>query len=85
MAALIDSLAYVVAQSTDMDKWRHYGEQVLGMQFVQGGLKMDERDFRIALVAGEQDRYFASGWTVADQAALDKVVKALKGAGVEVE
>lgn len=87
--AMIDALAYVVAESTDLEQWRRYGEQVLGMatrEAPDGGLylKMDDRDFRIAVVAGEEDRYYASGWAVADQAAFDAAVTALRDAGVEV-
>ena len=87
--AKIDALAYVVAQSTDLDKWKHYGEQVLGMSTSaapDGGLylKMDERDYRIAIIPGDEDRYYASGWEVADQARFDAALDALKQAGVEV-
>ena len=87
MAAKIDALGYVVAQSTDIAKWKHYGEQVLGMSTsdAPGGglyLKMDERDFRIAVVPGDEDRYLASGWECADEARFNAACDALKGAGV---
>ncbi len=88
--AKIDSLGYILALSTDIEKWRHYGEQVLGMSTsaAPGGglyLKMDERSHRIAVLPGAEDRYFASGWEVADQAGFDAAVDALKGAGIDVE
>ncbi len=88
--AKIDSLGYVVALSTDIEKWKHYGEQVLGMSTsaAPGGglyLKMDERSHRIAILPGDEDRYFASGWEVADQAGFDTAIAALKEAGVAVE
>ncbi len=87
--AKIDALAYIVAQSTDVAKWKHYAEQVLGMSTSEapgGGLylKMDERDYRIAVLPGSEDRYHASGWQVADQAGFDAAVGALKNAGVDV-
>lgn len=87
--AKIDSLGYVVAQSTDLDKWKHYGEQVLGMSTSEapgGGLylKMDERDARIIVIPGDEDRYFASGFEVTSQERFDAAVAALQGAGVEV-
>ena len=77
--AKIDALAYIVAQSTDVAKWKHYAEQVLGMSTSEapgGGLylKMDERDYRIAVLPGSEDRYHASGWQVADQAGFDAAV-----------
>ncbi|MGB1581546.1 MAG: VOC family protein, partial [Nevskiales bacterium] len=86
--AKIDALGYVVAQSTDLGQWVHYGEQVLGMSTQAVGdalyLKMDERDYRILVIPGDEDRYYASGWEVTDQGRFDAAVAALKEAGVEV-
>ncbi len=78
----IESLAYVVAECREPTRWRSFGEQVIGMQAADaddGGLylKMDERDFRIAVVAGTQDRYLASGWEVADEAAFNVALRTL--------
>jgi len=83
----IDALAYVVAQSTDVSKWKHFGEEVLGVatsEAPEGGLylKLDERKYRIAIVKGAEDRYLASGWEVANETAFDAVAAALKKAGV---
>ena len=88
--AQIQSLAYVVAQSTDIEQWRSYGEQVLGMATAPAPgdglyLKMDERAFRFLILPGDEDRYLASGWEVADQAAFDAVRQALEAAGVTPE
>ncbi|HUP92332.1 MAG TPA: VOC family protein [Solimonas sp.] len=85
----IQALAYVVAESTDVSKWKQFAETVLGMQTSPapgGGLyvKMDERNFRIAIVSGGQDRYHASGWELADRNAFDQTVSTLQKAGVEV-
>ncbi|WP_028080193.1 VOC family protein [Solimonas soli] len=84
----IEALAYIVAETTDIAKWQHFGERVLGMQAVPTadglGLKMDGRDFRIAVVRGAADRYVASGWQLADRAAFDATVAALQKAGVAV-
>jgi 3,4-dihydroxy-9,10-secoandrosta-1,3,5(10)-triene-9,17-dione 4,5-dioxygenase len=85
--AKLQALAYVVVESTDVSKWKQFAEQVLGMATSpapDGGLylKMDERNFRIAAVKGAQDRYFASGWEVADRKAFDETIAALKKAGV---
>jgi 3,4-dihydroxy-9,10-secoandrosta-1,3,5(10)-triene-9,17-dione 4,5-dioxygenase len=85
----IQALGYVVAESTDVSKWKSYAEQVLGMATAaapDGGLylKMDERRFRIAVVPGGADRYLASGWEVADRAAFDAVVAAVKASGAAV-
>lgn len=80
------SLAYIVAESSDLSKWQHYGEQMLGMQTHGNAeslhLKMDERDHRIAVVKGTQDRYLASGWEMANDADFDAAISALANAGV---
>lgn len=85
----IDALAYVVAESTDVSRWKHFGEQMLGVATTEGPdgglyLKMDERRFRIAVIKGEQDRYHASGWEVRDETAFAAAVAALRKAGVGV-
>ena len=85
----IQALAYVVAQSTDIGKWQQYAEQMLGAATAAapgGGLyvKLDERAYRTAVVPGGEDRYLASGWEVADEAAFKAVIAALQEAGVTV-
>jgi 3,4-dihydroxy-9,10-secoandrosta-1,3,5(10)-triene-9,17-dione 4,5-dioxygenase len=87
--AKIQALAYVVAESTDLAKWKHYAEQTLGAVGVEtpSGLsvKVDDRDYRIAVVKGEADRYVASGWEVLNEKDFAKTVAALQQAGVAVE
>jgi 3,4-dihydroxy-9,10-secoandrosta-1,3,5(10)-triene-9,17-dione 4,5-dioxygenase len=87
--ARIQALGYVVAESADVAKWQRYGEQVLGMAATPGPdgglyLKMDEQAFRIAIVKGAADRYFASGWDLGSERDFDETVLALKRAGVDV-
>lgn len=84
----VQALGYVVAESTDVAKWKGYAEQVLGMSTsaaANGGLylKMDEHEFRIAIVPGHHDRYFASGWDVASERDFDHLVTKIRQAGVE--
>ena len=84
----VRALGYIVVQSADVDTWRGYAENVLGMQAqdaTDGALyvKMDERDFRYLIVPGDADRYFASGWELADAAAFDDAIRAIEAAGVE--
>ena len=86
----ISGLAYVVAETSDLPKWKGYAEGVLGMMTAaspDGGLyvKMDERQFRIAVRTGKRDAYVASGWEVRDQAAFEAAVAALEQAGVALE
>lgn len=84
----IRGLAYVVAETTDLAKWKNYAENVLGMMTVaapDGGLyvRMDERQFRFAIQAGQRNAYVASGWEVANQQAFDAAVQTLRDAKVE--
>lgn len=90
MASRIQSLAYLVAQSTDVAKWSDFGQQMLGMETApapDGGLylKMDERPFRMHIVKGAEDRYLLSGWECANAADFAAVCADLKAAGVAVE
>lgn len=83
----IRGLAYVVAESTDMARWKTYAEGVLGMMTApapDGGLyaRMDERQFRFAVQPGARDAYVASGWEVAGQAAFDDALRVLRDAKV---
>ena len=83
----IRGLAYVVAESTDLVRWKNYAEGVLGMMTApspDGGLhvRMDERQFRFAVQPGQRDAYVASGWEVAGQAAFDAALNVLREAGV---
>lgn len=86
----ISALAYVVAETSDIGKWKAYAEGVLGMMTApsaDGGLqvKMDERQFRIAVRPGPRDAYVASGWEVRSQAAFEAGVATLEAAGVNLE
>jgi 3,4-dihydroxy-9,10-secoandrosta-1,3,5(10)-triene-9,17-dione 4,5-dioxygenase len=85
----ITELGYVVVGATELEKWRRYGEDVLGMAAVDGPagalyLKMDSRDFRFLIQEGERDELFASGWGVADLGSFNAVRTRLETAGVAV-
>lgn len=85
----IRGLGYIVVEATDPSAWRRYGEQVLGMMAEDGPdgalyLKMDERAYRFAILPGQRDRYFASGWEVADAGAFEQAMQGLKKHEVQV-
>lgn len=87
---LIQALSYVVAESTSVARWKSYGEQVLGAatsDAADGGLylKLDERRFRLAVVAGSEDRYQASGWECANASDFAAAVAAIEQAGIKTE
>ena len=87
----IASLGYLRIESADAGGWREFGVKMLGMVEGRGPdpgvvyLRMDDFPARLVIVAGERDRLLASGWEVADEAALDRVGRALDAAGVAVK
>ncbi|HLG89459.1 MAG TPA: VOC family protein [Alphaproteobacteria bacterium] len=86
----IRELGYVVIGSPDLGKWRDYGTKVLGMAAVDGPdgvlyLKMDERDFRLAIQKSDRDQLFASGWAAADEASFHAIRARIEKSGTGVE
>lgn len=86
----ISELGYVLVGSPDLDKWRHYGTEVLGMAASDGPdgvlyLKMDERDFRFAVQKSDRDQLFASGWGASDEQSFRAIRTAVEKAGVGIE
>ena len=84
----IQALSYIVAEATDVSKWKEYGENVLGTATApapEGGLylKLDERAFRITVIPGTENRYFASGWEAVSEQAFRETVTALEKAGAK--
>lgn len=85
----IRSLAYVVIDTADVEAWRSYGENVLGMQAFDHGdgirLRMDERPFRFLIRKAAADQFHAAGLVYPDKAAFEKGIAGLRDAGVAVE
>lgn len=86
----IRGLAYVVVNTTDVPRWKGYGEDVLGMMSepAKGAglyLKMDERPFRFLVLESGTDDYAASGWEVLNDLEFRRAVAELGQAGAEPE
>jgi len=86
----ISALSYIVAETRDLGKWQDYAENVLGMMASTAStgdlyLKMDERQFRIAVQRGERDAYVATGWEVPNPDAFKRVLARLEQAGIGYE
>ncbi|HEU5391757.1 MAG TPA: VOC family protein [Streptosporangiaceae bacterium] len=85
---MISSLGYLRFESADVAAWREFGVKVLGMTEGRGPekdavyLRMDEMPARLVIVPGSAERLLATGWEVADAAALAAVGRALADAGV---
>ncbi|MEV6302337.1 iron-dependent extradiol dioxygenase HsaC [Actinoplanes sp. NPDC051861] len=85
--SLIRSLGYLRVESTDLPAWSDFGTKVLGMTLGRGDstslyLRMDDLPARIVVVPSSRDRLFASGWEVADPAALARLTGVLEDNGV---
>jgi 3,4-dihydroxy-9,10-secoandrosta-1,3,5(10)-triene-9,17-dione 4,5-dioxygenase len=87
----VQRLGYLVVESTNLDGWQQFATETLGMAVGRRSndqtlyLRMDDQPFRVAVVAGAEDRLQYSGWQVANQAALERIADELAGAGVDVE
>ena len=85
----IRALGYIVVEATDIDEWRRYGTEILGLAISPGTesdrlhLKMDDQPYRLAVVSGDKDRLLCSGWQVPDSSALDQAVAELTSVGIE--
>jgi len=85
----ITELGYVVVGAPELQKWRDYSVNVLGMAAVDGPdgalyLKMDSRDFRFLIQKGDKDELYASGWGVADLDSFNGVRARIEAAKVAV-
>ena len=88
---MIRSLGYLRIESADIAAWREFGTKILGLTEGRGPeagvlyLRMDDFPARLVIVPGERERLLASGWEVADAAALAAARSALVAAGVPVK
>ena len=88
---MIRSLGYLRIESADVTAWREFGVRVLGLAEGRGPsdgalyLRMDDFPARLVIVPGARDRLLATGWEVADVAALAAVRRSLAEAGVAVQ
>lgn len=85
----INQLAYAVVESTDVEKWRHFGTQVIGLAELPAEdgaiyLKADGRHYRILVIPGTRDGLYASGWETTSQEQFVDVRETVAGAGVEI-
>jgi 3,4-dihydroxy-9,10-secoandrosta-1,3,5(10)-triene-9,17-dione 4,5-dioxygenase len=84
-------LGYIVVETADVEAWRSFGTQGLGLMEMPSGpdgtlyLKMDEHPFRIAVVPSSVERLACSGWELADDRQFRAIVAELRAAGHDVQ
>lgn len=88
----ICALGYILIEATDLEKWRHFGTQVLGLMEApelssdqQLYLKMDDYLYRIIVQRGASDRFLCAGWELPGEAAFAAALAELRRAGIAVE
>ena len=87
----VKELGYVGIQASDLDAWRNFAVDVLGLglAYQDGdkllGLRMDERVHRFIIEAGPADDICCIGYDCGTDATLDALVARLRDRGVEVE
>lgn len=86
----VRSLGYVRLESTDIEKWKQFGGDFLGLMPVEGGdpeslyFRMDDYPTRIAVSPGPQSGMTALGLEVLDERELTSLAAAVEKAGIKV-
>lgn len=87
----VRSLGYVVAETTDLESWRDFAANCLGLMPAPSPrvdvalFRMDDRPFRIWVQKGAQNRFLAAGWEFGSRQEFEEVIERLKAAGRPVE
>ncbi|WP_416955388.1 VOC family protein [Streptomyces sp. Agncl-13] len=86
----VRSLGYVRLESSDIEKWKVFGADFLGLMPVEGGdpeslyYRMDDYPARIVVSPGSQSGMTALGFEVIDERELAKLVADVEKAGIKV-
>lgn len=86
----VQSLGYVVVETTDIAKWDDYLTKVVGAMGNGKGddgaalYRLDEREARFRVLQGDTDHFAVAGWELSNAAAFDAMVNQLRNAGREV-
>ena len=88
--AEVRSLGYVVVEATDLDAWKAYACDLLGLQAVVDTpdrllLRLDEKAYRVDIRRGDTDAVSSIGWEVKGQRELDELAKSLESNGYSVK
>jgi 3,4-dihydroxy-9,10-secoandrosta-1,3,5(10)-triene-9,17-dione 4,5-dioxygenase len=85
------ALGYIAVESTQPDRWRDFGADVLGAQpCSQSGsdelrLRIDTRPHRVIVVPGDRDHLHSVGWEVRNAETLEHIERSLRSAKVDFE
>lgn len=85
----VHGLGYVRVSATDLDAWRRFAVDAVGMMPVASPdgtlwLRADDRPFRFCIEHGDQNRFLAAGWEMPTAEAYASCVDRLRRAGFVV-
>lgn len=86
----VKSLGYVRLETNDLDGWRRFGADVLGLMPVDDGkpdsvaFRMDDRAYRIVVTEGDKSDLTTIGFDAGTSTDLDAIVGRLVANGVDV-
>lgn len=88
----IRGLAYIRIEATDINAWKNFATDILGMMIAPGisqdnrvYLKMDEYSYRYCIVAGTEDQFVCAGWEVPGREGFEQAQQQLESAGIAFE
>ena len=88
----IESLSYILIETTDIQKWESYAHDVVGLMKNEKKsnennlfLRIDESPFRFQVQKGETERYVLGGFELANKQEFDDAKKQLSDIGVSYE
>ncbi|WP_300679622.1 VOC family protein [Nocardioides sp.] len=89
MTATVRSLGYTILGCTDLDQWRVFGTEVLGLELVEHTdtsvrFRMDEYGYRVQVELGAPAGVHTIGWSVLGADELTEVIAQVEKLGYEV-
>jgi 3,4-dihydroxy-9,10-secoandrosta-1,3,5(10)-triene-9,17-dione 4,5-dioxygenase len=87
----VKSLGYVVIETRDLDAWKHFALDVMGLMAAESPrddvllFRMDDRPFRFWVQKGEREAFIAPGWEFISETDFNAAIKRLREAGRPVE
>ena len=83
-------LAYVGATTKDLNAWKNFGTEVMGLQVGTDSnnkllyLRADERHHRLSIHAGDNEDISFVGWELSSSAAIQEAAARLEKEGIKV-
>lgn len=90
MTVEVKGLGYAVIGTPDIDEWKRFGSDLLGLQVAEQTpdrllLRMDDFAYRLDVRAGAPRGVSTLGWDAGNAQSLADIAKTLSSAGYEVE